>query len=71
MKPPKKQPASVVKYADMGFRMLVFIGLGTWLGMRFDAWKGNETPYGAAAGALLAIGGAIYLMLKDLSPPKS
>ncbi|MFM2269486.1 MAG: hypothetical protein RL757_2927 [Bacteroidota bacterium] len=67
----KKNNTDVLKYADIGFRMLVLIAIGTWLGMRLDAWLGNQTQYCAALGALLAIGGAIYWLLKDLFTPKT
>ncbi len=67
----KKNNTDVLKYADIGFRMLGLIAVGTWLGMRLDAWLGNQIQCFAALGALLAIAVFIYWLLKDLIKPKT
>lgn len=71
MKSSKKNTTEYVKFADLGFRLLVLIGLGTWLGLRLDAWLGNKTPIGAAVGALLAVCGGIYWVIREVTKPKT
>jgi hypothetical protein len=54
-----------LKYAGMGFQMLVIIGIFTWAGVKLDARSQSETPLYTALLALLGVIIGIYTALKD------
>jgi hypothetical protein len=67
---PKKkgQPSSnLVGMADVGFRMAIMIGLGTYAGHWLDARMGNAKPYCSIIGALLSIFGSLYMVYRAVT----
>jgi len=46
--------------------MLAAILLGLWLGMKIDAWMGNETPVFTAISILLFLFASLYLTIISL-----
>jgi F0F1-type ATP synthase assembly protein I len=61
---------SYLKYSNMAFQILGAIGLGTWIGIKLDAYMGNKTPYATAGFALLGTLVGLYAALYDLIFPK-
>lgn len=43
----------------MGFELAISVAVGTWLGLRFDEWKGSS-PLGLLVGILTGLLGALY-----------
>jgi ATP synthase protein I len=67
---PKKrvqQSSNLVGMADVGFRMAIMIGLGTYAGHWLDARMGNEKPYCSIIGALLSIFGSLYMVYRAVT----
>ncbi len=62
-----KNPNVALKYAGMAFQMMVFIGLGIFIGKKLDAYWGFESPLMTILGAFLALGMTLYLIVKDVS----
>jgi len=62
-----KNPNAALKYAGMAFQMMVFIGLGIFIGKKLDAYLGLESPLMTLLCALLALGMTLYLIVKDVS----
>jgi ATP synthase protein I len=70
---PKKlvqQSSNLVGMADVGFRMAIMIGLGTYAGHWLDARMGNAKPYCSIIGALLSIFGSLYMVYRAVTVPK-
>lgn len=67
---PKKitsKATSVLRYADIGFRMAVMIVLGASLGHWLDGVQQMEKPIFTIVFSLLFIFAAIYWVIKDLT----
>ncbi len=67
---PKKnsqKATSVLRYADIGFRMAVMIGLGAALGHWLDGVQQSERPIFTVVFSLIFIFAAIYWVIKDLT----
>ncbi|MEN9612672.1 MAG: putative F0F1-ATPase subunit Ca2+/Mg2+ transporter [Bacteroidota bacterium] len=68
-KPQKQvtQGSNLVGMADVGFRMAIMIGLGTYAGHWLDARMGNSKPYCSIIGALLSIFGSLYMVYRAVT----
>lgn len=67
---PKKvirKATSALRYADIGFRMAVMIGVGAWLGHWLDGVQAMEKPIFTIIFSLIFIFAAIYWVIKDLT----
>jgi ATP synthase protein I len=64
---PQKQGSNWVGMADVGFRMAIMIGLGTYAGHWLDARMGNPKPYCSIIGALLSIFGSLYMVYRAVT----
>ncbi len=62
-----KHPNVALKYTGMAFQMVIIIGLGVYVGKRLDAYWQFEQAIMTALCALLALGLALYLILKDVT----
>jgi len=54
-----------LKYAGMGFQMLVIIFIFTWAGLKLDARSENDTQIYTAILALVGVIIGIYTALRD------
>ena len=68
--PDQKQPNPFFKYSNMAIQLGVAIGLSAWGGSKLDHYFKNSKPVFTIVLSLLGIGGALYLILKDLIKPK-
>jgi hypothetical protein len=68
-KSPKTPPkaTNLVGMADVGFRMAIMIGLGTYAGHCLDARMGNTKPYCSIIGALSSIFGSLYMVYRAVT----
>lgn len=66
-KNPKKlsTATSLLRYTDIAFRMGATIALGTWIGKWIDGKMGMTKPIFLPILAMLAIVGAIYMVIRD------
>ena len=66
---PKKRSsaASLLRYTDIAFRMGATIALGTWIGKWLDGKMGMTKPIFLPVLAMVAIVGAIYMVIRDAS----
>jgi len=55
----------------MATQMAVTVGLGAFLGQKADIYYGNERPLFTILGAVVGISAILYLIVKDLTRPKS
>jgi F0F1-type ATP synthase assembly protein I len=62
-----KNPNIALKYTGMVFQMAGTIGLGVFIGKQLDAYWGFEKAIMTAVCALLGLGIAFYLIMKDVS----
>ena len=64
---PKKRPSASVllQFSDMAFRMAVTIGLGVWVGKWLDAKMGMVKPIFLPVLSIVAICGAIYMVIRS------
>jgi len=60
-----------MKYMGMATQMAVTVGLGAFLGQKADIYYGNERPLFTILGAVVGISAILYLIVKDLTRPKS
>lgn len=71
---PKKKQQTLTdygKYAGMAFQMAAIIGLGTYAGVKLDAYFGlKKFPAFTLTLSLLSIVGAIYFSIKDILKKK-
>lgn len=63
------RPNPYIKYSGLAFQILAFIFLGTWGGMKIDAWLSLEIPIFTIALSMLALIGSLIYLVKSL--PKS
>tara|TARA_B100000497_G_C7667091_1_gene402247 strand:+ start:175 stop:354 length:180 start_codon:yes stop_codon:yes gene_type:complete len=59
-----------LKYAGMAFQMLVYFGLGIFIGMKLDEQLDTPQPYFTIFGLLLFAGVYFYRLIKDLERNK-
>jgi F0F1-type ATP synthase assembly protein I len=66
-KSPKKRSSAVslLRYTDIAFRMGATIALGTWIGKWLDGKMGMTKPIFLPVLAMVAIVGAIYMVIRD------
>ncbi|HEX4888321.1 MAG TPA: AtpZ/AtpI family protein [Luteibaculaceae bacterium] len=73
MPQPNKTPSPLKdysKYAGMTIKMGLIIGLGVWGGMELDkAFTKGETPVYTLICSLVAVGLALYSVLRDFIKP--
>lgn len=60
----KKPTTTLVRFADLGFRMAIMIAIGSYGGHWLDTHFALSTPIFTIIGALGSIGGAIYSIIK-------
>ena len=58
--------AQVAKYSGMGFQMLATILIGTFIGVEADKYFRLHTPIFTIFGAILSVGIAMYVAVRDL-----
>ncbi len=56
-----------MRFAGMGIKMAIIIGLGVYLGRMIDLKFENETPIWTIVLSLLFIGVAFWQVIKDVS----
>lgn len=66
----KESPVSLLRYTDIAFRMGITIALGTWFGKWLDGKMGMTKPIYLPIFALLAVVGALYMVIRDASKMK-
>ncbi len=69
-KKPQKPLNAYAKYSGLGLQMALIIGGGVYGGHKLDQHYANKTPVFTIVLSLLAIGIAMYVVLKDLIKPK-
>ena len=63
----KQSTTSYARYSAMGIQMLVIIALGTYGGLKLDAYLGiKKPPVFTVIFSLLSVAIAIYYVVKDL-----
>lgn len=62
----QKPPNEYMRYANMGFQMVVIIGLGVWCGIKLDKVTQLKFPVFSIVLSLLAVVIAIYFVIRDL-----
>ncbi|MDZ7877707.1 MAG: AtpZ/AtpI family protein [Saprospiraceae bacterium] len=60
-----KPTRSLLRYTDIAFRMGATIAFGTWFGKWLDEKMGMSKPLYLPIFAILAVGLAMYLVIKD------
>jgi Putative F0F1-ATPase subunit Ca2+/Mg2+ transporter len=60
------KPNNYSRFSGMAFQMLCTIGLGTYAGVKLDAWQGNRFPAWTLGLSLGSIASALYLMIKQI-----
>jgi F0F1-type ATP synthase assembly protein I len=60
-----KSSTSLIRYTDIVFRMGGTIALGTWFGKWLDEKTGMSKPIYLPIFAILAVGLAMYLVIRD------
>ena len=55
-----------IRYSNMGFQMLVIIGLGVWGGIKLDQVTHLKFPVFTIVLSLVSVVVAIYFVVKDL-----
>ncbi|MFQ3676291.1 MAG: AtpZ/AtpI family protein [Endomicrobiia bacterium] len=63
---PDRKIPNYLKYSNIGFQMMVIIGLGAYGGIKTDEWLKTQTPWGTIFITLFAVFTAIYLAIKDV-----
>ena len=61
-----KPPNNYIKYSNMGFQMLVIIGIGVWGGIKLDQMTHLKFPVFTIVLSLIAVVVAIYFVVRDL-----
>lgn len=62
----KNSVKSYAKYSGMAFQLFAITAVGTGIGHYFDNRFHFQTPYLSAAGAIVFLIMALYLVLKNL-----
>lgn len=58
--------SKLVYFAGMGFRMIVIIGLFTFIGYRIDESRSSEIPLFTAGFSLVGVAVALYIVIKEV-----
>jgi F0F1-type ATP synthase assembly protein I len=66
-KRPSEKSNALLQYSDLGFRMAVMIGAGAYIGHTIDQKMALATPIFSIVLSLLAIGGAMYMVIQTVS----
>jgi F0F1-type ATP synthase assembly protein I len=66
-KPPSEKGNALLKYSDLGLRMTIMIISGAYIGHWLDERLGLSKPIFSIVFSLLAIGGAMYMVIKAVS----
>jgi ATP synthase protein I len=64
---PKDKSNALLRFSDLGIRMAVMIGLGAYIGHWIDQKMALATPIFSIVLSLLAIGGAMYMVIQTVS----
>ncbi|MEE9374306.1 MAG: AtpZ/AtpI family protein [Saprospiraceae bacterium] len=59
-----------MKYAGMAFQMLIYFGLGLFIGVKLDEKFKTSDPYFTISGLFLFAGIYFYKLMKDLANTK-
>ena len=62
----QKPPNNYMRYSNMGFQMVVIIGLGVWGGIKLDEITHLKFPVFTIVLSLLSVMIAIYFVVRDL-----
>jgi F0F1-type ATP synthase assembly protein I len=65
-----KGNASFMRFMDIPFKMAAIIAMGTWFGKWLDGKMAMESPIYLPLFAVLSIGVAMYLVIKDANSLK-
>lgn len=57
-----KSATSLMTLGSLGLELALTVGIGVWLGLKFDAWAG-VSPVGVLAGVLVAVLGSIWRLM--------
>lgn len=66
---PKQKPSSsnkYLKFSGIAFQLAILIALAIWAGGKLDAKMGNDQGYMTALFVVLAFGGFMYNLFRDL-----
>jgi F0F1-type ATP synthase assembly protein I len=66
---PSETRNTLLRFTDLAFRMGAIIILGTLAGRWLDSKMGFDKPIFTLILSLLAIGGSIYMVYRDVSKP--
>jgi F0F1-type ATP synthase assembly protein I len=64
---PSEKSSALLRFSDLGFRMAVMIGAGAYIGHTIDQKMALATPIFSIVLSLLAIGGAMYMVVQTVS----
>lgn len=67
---PKRPFDAYARFSGIGIQMAASIFLGVWGGQRLDALWGTD-PWLSVVGSLFGVGAALYVVFKELLPPRS
>jgi F0F1-type ATP synthase assembly protein I len=67
---PSDTAGQLLRFADMAFRMGVIIAIGAFAGYWLDKKMNLTTPIFTIVLSLIAIGGAMYMVIKAVSKSK-
>ena len=62
----QKPPNNYMRYSNMGFQMVVIIGLGVWGGIKLDQVTHLKFPVFSIVLSLISVVVAIYFVVRDL-----
>lgn len=67
-KPKKKRPSSnkYMKFSGLGFQLAFLLFFAIWAGGKLDVMMENKSAYMTALLVVLAFGGFMYKLFKDL-----
>jgi F0F1-type ATP synthase assembly protein I len=62
--------SQLMRFGDLAFRMGIMIGLGAFVGQKIDKYLTMSSPIFTIILCLLAIGGSMYMVIREVSQPK-
>lgn len=62
-----EQPNHFLKYTGMAAQMAITILIGVFGGIKLDEYLELQTPIFTLVFSLLAVAGAVYLVIKDIN----
>lgn len=68
-KPQQSEPGAFSRYSGMVIKMAVIIYAATWSGLKLDERWNNEVPWATLAFSLVGVSMAIYIIIRDTTPP--